>query len=201
MRERVWVSRSEAETLRLGQCLAEAVLPPVWIGLDGALGAGKTRFVQGFAAGMGFSGRVQSPTFVIENRYGGRVPLQHQDLYRLARPDDEILAGWDENESGVILVEWARRAETVPDRAISIRIERLATENEEPDIAFDDSAEPDEIDPDGSIGTRTEGDLDFSDLHPRRFFVTWTSADVVNTKQLDAAVADGKSTGWRSDHG
>jgi tRNA threonylcarbamoyladenosine biosynthesis protein TsaE len=181
-------------TLGLGRCLAQAVRPPVWIGLDGSLGVGKTRFVQGFAAEMGVTGRVQSPTFVIENRYRGRVALWHQDLYRLAGPDDETLAGWEENEAGVILVEWAARAEEHPERAICVRIERI--DSDETDAAGESRAVA-ETNPDA-----TElADLDFSDVFARRFVVTWSSPDILDVARLDRAVAAATSLPGVSRHG
>jgi tRNA threonylcarbamoyladenosine biosynthesis protein TsaE len=118
----VWRSNSEGETIALGRSLARGFRPPVWIGLTGPLGAGKTRFAQGVAQGLDYPGRVRSPTFVLENRYAGRIPIVHQDLYRLDIVDDEILAGWEENLDAVILVEWAERAAELPDRAIEIEI-------------------------------------------------------------------------------
>ena len=104
-----WLSRSEDATLRFGKALGSALAPPIWIGLRGDLGAGKTRLVQGIAEGLGYQGRVRSPSFVLENRYLASILIQHQDLYRLEEPDEELLAGWEENRDGVIVVEWADR--------------------------------------------------------------------------------------------
>lgn len=135
-------TRSEIETMALGRSLAAALEPPVWIGLQGPLGAGKTRLVQGIVQGLGYAGRVRSPTFVLENRYPARVPILHQDLYRLDRVDDEILSGWEENEDAVILVEWAERAVESPDRAVYIVIVPCGPQEREIHIAWSGSVLP-----------------------------------------------------------
>lgn len=129
MTSRIFVTRSEAETEALGAQLGAALSPPAWIGLVGPLGAGKTRLVQGMARGMGYEGRVRSPTFVLENRYPARTLLLHQDLYRLERADSELEAGWEENERAVIFVEWAERSGYRPERSVWIEVEPIA-ENE-----------------------------------------------------------------------
>ena len=69
----------------VGRRFGEAIDGPAIVLLDGELGAGKTLFVRGLAAGLGADPEdVSSPTFSLVNRYGGgRVPLIHLDLYRL----------------------------------------------------------------------------------------------------------------------
>jgi tRNA threonylcarbamoyladenosine biosynthesis protein TsaE len=75
--------------------------------LYGEPGTGKTTLIGGIAKGLGFNGRVTSPTFNIVNEYQGRLPLYHIDLYRLESKDiedigiDEYLFG-----KGVCAVEW-----------------------------------------------------------------------------------------------
>ena len=77
-------THSVAETEAAGESFARGVQPGWVIGLSGDLGAGKTAFVRGFARGLGFTGRVHSPTFALLNQYeGGRLSLFHLDLYRL----------------------------------------------------------------------------------------------------------------------
>ena len=127
----VWRTASEGETIALGRSIGRGLRPPVWLGLTGPLGAGKTRFAQGVVRGLDYPGRVRSPTFVLESRYAGRVPIVHQDLYRLDSVDEEILAGWEENEDAVILVEWAERAGAFPNRVIEIEILPCGEEDRE----------------------------------------------------------------------
>jgi tRNA threonylcarbamoyladenosine biosynthesis protein TsaE len=107
--------RSEEDTDAFARALAAAPeLRDAFIALHGDLGAGKTTFVQGLAAGAGVTEPVTSPTFALIHEYaGGRVPLVHADLYRIedARELDEI--GLDEHVragAAAVIVEWADRA-------------------------------------------------------------------------------------------
>ncbi len=106
-------THSVAETEAAGESLARSVQPGWVIGLSGDLGAGKTAFARGFARGLGFTGRVHSPTFALLNEYsGGRLPLFHLDLYRLRSAEDVREAGLEEyltRPDGVALVEWIER--------------------------------------------------------------------------------------------
>jgi len=113
------LSRSEAQTYELAAQLAARLQAGDVIAIDGPLGAGKTRFVRGLAAGLGLDPHeVSSPTFVIHQEYvpddhgGGRLRLSHLDGYRLSSPDDLETIGWDElrrRPDTVIAVEWAAR--------------------------------------------------------------------------------------------
>src|SRR5439155_7242678 len=96
------VTRTPAATERAARRLARLVEPGDVIGLVGELGAGKTLFVKGLAAGLGLDPRyVSSPTFTLIQSYsGGRLPLHHVDLYRLEQAAEldelglpELLAG------------------------------------------------------------------------------------------------------------
>ena len=93
----------------LGVELAEILGPGAVVGLVGPLGAGKTQLVKGIAAGMGHAGEVTSPTFTLLHEYrGGRVPVFHFDLYRVAREGEMLELGWDELiDEGVVVAEWA----------------------------------------------------------------------------------------------
>jgi len=105
---RVTISSATADaTAALGARLASLLEAGDVVSLAGPLGAGKTRFVQGLADGLGVEGRVTSPTFVLVRRYAGRLPLLHCDAYRLERTgdlgelDDDLLA-----DDVVTCVEW-----------------------------------------------------------------------------------------------
>lgn len=80
--------------------------------LAGPLGAGKTAFARGLAAGLGIDpGEVSSPTFTLIHEYrGGRLTLYHADLYRLERAATDDL-GLEETGAadGVLAIEWAER--------------------------------------------------------------------------------------------
>jgi len=95
------------------------------IAFYGDLGAGKTTMIKGVAAGLGVTGVVKSPSFVIATEYAGRIPVYHVDLYRLNENSDFESIGLDSylEGNGVCLIEWAERAEKVlPQRAIRVRM-------------------------------------------------------------------------------
>ena len=89
--------------------------------LHGVLGAGKTQLVKGLARGLGFRGDVTSPTFTIVHEYrGGRLPIYHLDLYRIADEKAAVDIGLEEYlpSDGVTIVEWPERiASILPDTA------------------------------------------------------------------------------------
>jgi tRNA threonylcarbamoyladenosine biosynthesis protein TsaE len=73
------------QTEALGAELAATLAPGDVVLVEGELGAGKTTFVRGAARALGVTDPVTSPTFTIGQRYQGRVPISHLDLYRLPR--------------------------------------------------------------------------------------------------------------------
>jgi tRNA threonylcarbamoyladenosine biosynthesis protein TsaE len=75
---------SAEQTEALGAELAATLAPGDVVLVQGELGAGKTTFVRGAARALGVTDPVTSPTFTIGQRYHGRVPVSHLDLYRLA---------------------------------------------------------------------------------------------------------------------
>ena len=96
-----------AETRRLATAIAELLAPGDVVALSGELGAGKTCFVQGAAAGLGVTSNVTSPTFVLVRTYRGRLPLVHVDVYRLQRLQDVLDLGDDVFAAdAVTCVEW-----------------------------------------------------------------------------------------------
>ncbi len=95
------------------------------VALTGGLGAGKTLFVRGLVEGLGGDPlAVSSPSFALMQRYEGRVPLVHVDLYRLGAAEAAYDLGLEEEEGVVLAVEWAERAPALlpPDR-IEVRID------------------------------------------------------------------------------
>lgn len=108
-----YLSNSVEETEALGAELAGRLEPGDVVAFTGDLGAGKTAFVRGLARGLGIPDRVTSPTFTIVNEYeGGRLPLFHFDLYRLASSDELFEIGWEDylRRGGVCAVEWSENA-------------------------------------------------------------------------------------------
>jgi tRNA threonylcarbamoyladenosine biosynthesis protein TsaE len=119
----------EADTERLGRAIAESLTEGAVIALNGVLGAGKTRLVQGIAAACGVDPRdVVSPTFVLVHEYHGKRPIYHIDAYRLRDSDEFLQMGADEYFEGrnLVLIEWAQRvADCLPDERIEITIDIL----------------------------------------------------------------------------
>ena len=126
MTTRQFTTNSEEETRDRAARLAADLTPGAVVLLSGDLGAGKTAFVRGLAAGLGIDPDVvTSPTFTLVHEYaGGRLPLVHVDLYRLDRADlDEIGLDPDLAGRGVVAVEWSERLAREIAHAIRVRIE------------------------------------------------------------------------------
>jgi len=120
------VARSEAETAAVARELATTLRAGSILLLSGNLGAGKTAFVRGLAAGLGVDPEdVSSPTFTLIHEYrGGRLTLYHVDLYRLERAATADL-GLEELgvRDGILAIEWPDRlSHELPD-ATAIRID------------------------------------------------------------------------------
>ena len=102
------LTSSVDQTRALARALAELVRPGDLIVLSGDLGAGKTAFTQGFAAGLGVEEQVISPTFILARTYQGRLELNHLDVYRI----DDLEATRDLalpellDSGAVTLIEW-----------------------------------------------------------------------------------------------
>ena len=121
-------SSSEAETVRAGEELAAGLTAGSVVALRGGLGAGKTAFTRGIAAGLGLKTAVSSPTFTIVNEYLGDIPLFHFDMYRLESEDELFDIGWDEylERGGICVVEWSEKVSSaIPPDAVIVSIENL----------------------------------------------------------------------------
>ena len=120
------ITNSAAETRELGKRLAEKLQAGDVILLEGDLGAGKSEFARGTAAGLGVQETVTSPSFTILNVYeSGRLPLYHFDWYRLESSEELYELGMDEylGGSGIALVEWPEQCpDAVPENCLRIRI-------------------------------------------------------------------------------
>ena len=123
-----YITHSPEETEKLGAALAQRLKPGTIIAYTGDLGAGKTAFTRGLAKGLGYTQPVTSPTYTIVNEYlGGRLPLFHFDMYRLASSDDLWDIGWEDylERGGVCAVEWSENvADAMPEGTVYVTIER-----------------------------------------------------------------------------
>ena len=115
------------QTRQLGERLGQLLRPGDFVGLVGDLGAGKTQLVRGVADGVGVDrSQVASPTFAIVYPYeGGRLPLHHADLYRLADYDELYATGFLDlvGGEGAMLVEWIDKVpEAAPPELLLLRL-------------------------------------------------------------------------------
>ena len=124
----VFESTSAQMTFEFAKKIGENLKRGDVLCLDGDLGVGKTVFTKGVAAGLGIKDDVSSPTFtLIQEYYGGRLPLYHFDVYRIDGPWDMDDLGYEEYfyGEGVCLVEWGSMIkELFPENTIYVRIEK-----------------------------------------------------------------------------
>ncbi|NLD87117.1 MAG: tRNA (adenosine(37)-N6)-threonylcarbamoyltransferase complex ATPase subunit type 1 TsaE, partial [Clostridiales bacterium] len=123
-----YITESEFETEIIGERLSSKLSSGDVIAMTGDLGAGKTAFIRGLARGLGYKGRVTSPTFTIVNEYiGGRLTLYHFDMYRLSSSSDLYDIGFDDylTSGGICAIEWANIvSDAMPQSTIYININR-----------------------------------------------------------------------------
>ena len=116
------------DTYSLGQRLGREAKKGDIFCLNGDLGVGKTVFTQGFAAGLGITEPVNSPTFTILQQYDeGRLPLYHFDVYRIGDVSDMDEVGYEDcfYGDGVTLIEWPERIrELLPEHVVTVTIEK-----------------------------------------------------------------------------
>ena len=125
------VSRSPEETRAIGARLGARLGSGAVVGCIGELGAGKTCFLQGLAAGLGVTSEVTSPTFVLVNCYRGRLPVYHLDAYRTESLSEVLDLGVEEmfHGDGVTMIEWADKLlPLLPADAVIVGISGLGDE-------------------------------------------------------------------------
>lgn len=121
-------TRSPEETFQFGEKLGREAKPGQIYTLNGDLGTGKTVFTQGFAAGLGITEPVNSPTFTIVQIYEeGHMPFYHFDVYRIGDVEEMDEIGYEDcfYGEGVCLIEWAELIEEIlPEHVIAVTIEK-----------------------------------------------------------------------------
>ena len=105
----------EDDLVAWGRRIGAEIRPPVFIGLRGPLGAGKSVLARAVARGAGVRETLPSPTFNIVFRYelSATESVVHADLYRLRSVEELAGIGWDDivgDEGAIVLVEWPARA-------------------------------------------------------------------------------------------
>jgi tRNA threonylcarbamoyladenosine biosynthesis protein TsaE len=107
----VFQTKSSAETIRIGKSIGSRLLPGDVVALVGELGAGKTQFIKGLAAGVGIGNPtyISSPSFTLINEYPGKIPFYHIDLFRLEREKEAEELGLEDyfQGGGITAIEWA----------------------------------------------------------------------------------------------
>ena len=105
---RTIITNSEIETKNLARDIASKMDKNTVIVLSGELGAGKTKFVEGFLSYYGLENEISSPTFTIVNEYkNNQITIFHFDVYRLEDVDEFYAIGGDEYfNSGISIIEW-----------------------------------------------------------------------------------------------
>ena len=141
-----FITNSPEQTEAVGAALGKMLKPGTILAYRGDLGAGKTAFTRGLARGLGYHEPVTSPTYTIVNEYlGGRLPLFHFDMYRLASSDDLWDIGWEDylERGGICAVEWSENVDDAMENAVYITIHKTGEETRRIEI---------------------EGGIDFADL-------------------------------------
>lgn len=122
-----FISNSEIETKNFAKKLASKLTKGDVIVLTGELGAGKTKFTEGFLSYFGLENEISSPTFTIVNEYKNEnVTIYHFDVYRLENSDEFYAIGGEEYfENGICIIEWGEIIEdALPEKYIKITFEK-----------------------------------------------------------------------------
>ncbi len=136
-----WNTASPEETIALAEKIGAKLRAGDVIAYRGDLGAGKTTFTRGLAAGMGIKELVTSPTFALVHEYGGEPPLTgvvrcpsliHFDMYRIADENELETTGFYDYplEESVFAIEWSENIEAaLPPQTMTLTIERTGEES------------------------------------------------------------------------
>jgi tRNA threonylcarbamoyladenosine biosynthesis protein TsaE len=123
----------EQATLKLGANFGRALCAGLNVYLHGDLGAGKTTLVRGLLQGLGFAGKVKSPTYTLVEPYQvsmmrTAVYLYHFDLYRFMDEEEWDAAGFRDyfNPQAVCLIEWPDKAGSlIPQADIDVYLDLM----------------------------------------------------------------------------
>ena len=121
------VTYSEEETKKIASKIASETNGEKVIVLNGELGAGKTKFTEGFLSYFGLEKEISSPTFTIVNEYQNeKATIYHFDVYRLKDVDEFYAIGGEEYfAKGICIIEWGEIIkEVLPREYIKVMIEK-----------------------------------------------------------------------------
>ncbi|MCF7873605.1 MAG: tRNA (adenosine(37)-N6)-threonylcarbamoyltransferase complex ATPase subunit type 1 TsaE [Candidatus Omnitrophica bacterium] len=127
-------SKSSFETKSLGRNFSKILKKQDIVLLEGELGGGKTTFVKGVARGLGYKGKVLSPSYTLVRRYKvSKLTINHIDLYRL---DKKSLGSIDMqeylyNKNTISIVEWGQKLESYLDKYLIVKFSFLEMEKRE----------------------------------------------------------------------
>lgn len=120
------ITKSTEETKKLAVELAGKIKHGAVLALYGDLGSGKTTFTRYLVSALGYSGRVQSPTFVVARKYGN---INHVDLYRMTTKEEALDIGIEEmlsDKDSTTIIEWPEIVEDLfPENVIKIYFEYI----------------------------------------------------------------------------
>jgi len=120
-------SYSEQETKNIARDIASKSDKTQVIILNGELGAGKTKFTEGFLSYFALENEISSPTFTIVNEYKNeKASIYHFDVYRLADIDEFYAIGGEEYfTKGICIIEWGEIIkDALPKHYIKIDIQK-----------------------------------------------------------------------------
>lgn len=135
------ITKSPEETIAFAEKLGSLLKRGDIIAYKGGLGAGKTTFTRGLAAGLGLKDIVTSPTFSIVNEYRGEISLYHFDMYRIISSDELEATGFYDYplEKSVVAVEWSENIDDIlPSETIYITIDRIDDDTRRITVEGDD---------------------------------------------------------------
>jgi tRNA threonylcarbamoyladenosine biosynthesis protein TsaE len=123
----VFETHRTSETIRIGKSIGSRLLPGDVVALVGELGAGKTQFIKGLAAGVGVRNPtyISSPSFKLINEYPGKIAFYHIDLFRLEGEKEAEELGLDDyfQGRGITAIEWADKIPSLlPEEILWIEI-------------------------------------------------------------------------------
>lgn len=122
-----FTSHNSEETMNFASSLASKLNIGDVVVLSGELGAGKTKFTEGFLKYFGLDNEISSPTFSIVNEYKkDDLNIYHFDVYRLEDVDEFYAIGGEEYfASGICIIEWGEIIEdALPQNCIRIYFEK-----------------------------------------------------------------------------